>query len=50
VDALFQRLKGSVKVIAEPGRQFWGYGAVIADADRHLLHLYDTTSMNEKDG
>ena len=48
VDTLFQRLNGSVKVVAEPGQQFWGYGAVVADPDGHLLHVYDATSMNEK--
>jgi uncharacterized glyoxalase superfamily protein PhnB len=50
VDTLFQRLTGSVKVVAEPGKQFWGYGAIVADPDGHLLHLYDATSMNEKGG
>lgn len=50
VDTLFQRLNGFVKVVAEPGKQFRGYGAVVADPDGHLLHLYDAASMNEKGG
>lgn len=42
----FARLAGlGARVIAAPGRQFWGYGAVIADPDGHVLHLWDQASM-----
>ena len=51
VDALFQRLSATgLTFPAAPGRQFWGYGAVLADPDGHRLHLYDETSMREKGG
>ena len=30
---------------APPGRQFWGYGAVLLDPDGHRLHLWDEVSM-----
>ena len=49
VDALYAELvaKG-VEFTASPGKQFWGYGAVLSDPDGHLLHLYDTVSMKTK--
>lgn len=34
-----------VKFIAPPGKQFWGYGAVLADPDGHVLYLWDQASM-----
>jgi catechol 2,3-dioxygenase-like lactoylglutathione lyase family enzyme len=49
VDALFARLDAAgVRFLAAPGKQFWGYGAVLADPDGHVLHLWDETSMREK--
>ena len=49
VDALFERLSAAgLRFTAKPGKHFWGYGAVLADPDGHLLHLYDETSMKEK--
>jgi catechol 2,3-dioxygenase-like lactoylglutathione lyase family enzyme len=36
--------------VSAPAKQFWGYGAVIADPDGHRFHLYDETSMREKGG
>jgi catechol 2,3-dioxygenase-like lactoylglutathione lyase family enzyme len=49
VDALFERLTAAGLVfVAPPGKQFWGYGAVLADPDGHLLHLYDEVSMRAK--
>jgi catechol 2,3-dioxygenase-like lactoylglutathione lyase family enzyme len=33
-----------------PAKQFWGYGAVLADPDGHQLNLYDEVSMREKGG
>jgi hypothetical protein len=36
--------------VSMPVRQFWGYGAVLADPDGHQIHLYDETSMREKGG
>lgn len=49
VDALFERLSAvGLKFTAKPGKHFWGYGAILADPDGHLLHLYDETSMKEK--
>ena len=36
------------KLVSPPSKQFWGYGAVAADPDGHLLHLYDPRSMAEK--
>lgn len=49
VDAAFARLGAAgVRFITPPGKQFWGYGAVLADPDGHVLHLWDETSMREK--
>ena len=51
VDALSARLAAAgLTFIAEPGRQFWGYGAVLTDPDGHVIHLYDEVSMREKGG
>jgi catechol 2,3-dioxygenase-like lactoylglutathione lyase family enzyme len=35
-------------LVLPPSKQFWGYGAVAADPDGHLLHVYDDASMAEK--
>jgi catechol 2,3-dioxygenase-like lactoylglutathione lyase family enzyme len=49
VDAQFERLSAAgVAFIAPPAKQFWGYGAVLADPDGHRLYLYDAVSMKEK--
>ena len=49
VDALYARLSAvGLTFLAAPSKQFWGYGAVLADPDGHRLHLYDETSMREK--
>ncbi|HEU5352078.1 MAG TPA: VOC family protein [Terracidiphilus sp.] len=49
VDSLFEQLSASgLAFVSTPAKQFWGYGAVLADPDGHLLHLYDATSMKEK--
>jgi|SRR5579885_2764373 len=46
VDALAARLAAAGdRVLAPPGKQFWGYGAVVADPDGHVLHLWDQHSM-----
>jgi catechol 2,3-dioxygenase-like lactoylglutathione lyase family enzyme len=51
VDALSARLAAAgLTFIAAPGKQFWGYGAVLADPDGHVLHLYDPVSTREKGG
>ena len=49
VDAFYARA-GGLEFVSAPARQFWGYGAVLADPDGHRLHLYDETSMREKGG
>lgn len=49
VDALFERLSDAgLQFVANPGKHFWGYGAILADPDGHLLHIYDETSMKAK--
>ncbi|MBU6297738.1 MAG: VOC family protein [Alphaproteobacteria bacterium] len=49
VDKLWERLsQAGIAFISKPGKQFWGYGAVLADPDGHLLHLYDEASMKQK--
>jgi catechol 2,3-dioxygenase-like lactoylglutathione lyase family enzyme len=46
VDDTFARLSArGLAFIAKPAKQFWGYGAVLADPDGHLLLLYDEASM-----
>jgi uncharacterized glyoxalase superfamily protein PhnB len=37
--AFVQAVALGAKMVAAPGAQFWGYGAVVADPDGHLLHL-----------
>jgi hypothetical protein len=49
VDAAVARLDvAGVRFLAAPGKQFWGYGAVLADPDGHVLYLWDETSIREK--
>jgi catechol 2,3-dioxygenase-like lactoylglutathione lyase family enzyme len=49
VDSLFEDLSAKgLTFVSRPAKQFWGYGAVLADPDGHLLHLYDAASMKEK--
>jgi predicted enzyme related to lactoylglutathione lyase len=45
VESVVARLGGSAVVVSAPGPQFWGYGAVVADPDGHLLNLWDEASM-----
>jgi catechol 2,3-dioxygenase-like lactoylglutathione lyase family enzyme len=46
VDDLFARLRSlGVAFLSPPAKQFWGYGAVLADLDGHRLHLWDEASM-----
>lgn len=39
-----------VKFIRALGKQFWGYGAELADPDGHVIYLWDERSMREKGG
>lgn len=49
VDALHARLAhAGLRFASAPAKQFWGYGAVLADPDGHVLHLWDESSMNTK--
>ncbi|MGE0408070.1 MAG: VOC family protein [Amphiplicatus sp.] len=49
VDALWARLSSAgIAFLSSPRKQFWGYGAVLADPDGHLLYLYDEESMRRK--
>lgn len=49
VEETCDRLRGAgATLVSPPSKQFWGYGAVAADPDGHLLHLYDATSMAAK--
>ena len=51
VAATHARLAQSgARVLAAPGLQFWGYGAVVADPDGHILHLWDAASMAAHQG
>jgi catechol 2,3-dioxygenase-like lactoylglutathione lyase family enzyme len=51
VAAVHSRLaRDGARVIAPPGPQFWGYGAVVADPDGHMLHLWDEASMAAHQG
>jgi catechol 2,3-dioxygenase-like lactoylglutathione lyase family enzyme len=46
VDELFDRLSATgVAFISPPAKQFFGYGAVLADPDGHRLQLWDEASM-----
>ena len=49
VDEAYSRLSAAgLKFVTPPSKQFWGYGAVLADPDGHLLMLYDQASMTAK--
>jgi catechol 2,3-dioxygenase-like lactoylglutathione lyase family enzyme len=37
-----------VKLLGEPKRHFWGYGAELNDPDGYLIRLWDEVSMSEK--
>ncbi|MFZ0212422.1 MAG: VOC family protein [Candidatus Acidiferrales bacterium] len=51
VDAKCRELSASgVRILRAPGKQFWGYGAELADPDGHVLYLWDEKSMREKGG
>jgi catechol 2,3-dioxygenase-like lactoylglutathione lyase family enzyme len=51
VEAIHARLTAAgIEFRAAPSKQFWGYGAVLADPDGHLLYLYDEASMAAKGG
>ena len=51
VEALHATLTANgVAFRVPPSKQFWGYGAVLADPDGHLLYLYDEASMAAKGG
>jgi catechol 2,3-dioxygenase-like lactoylglutathione lyase family enzyme len=51
VAAVFERLRGQgVGFVSPLAKQFWGYGAVLADLHGHVLHLYDPVSMAAKRG
>jgi catechol 2,3-dioxygenase-like lactoylglutathione lyase family enzyme len=51
VEAIHARLTAAgVAFRVPPSKQFWGYGAVLADPDGHLLYLYDEASMAAKGG
>jgi catechol 2,3-dioxygenase-like lactoylglutathione lyase family enzyme len=44
--AEYERLSAAgAAFISPPGKHYWGYGAVLADPDGHLLYLYDPVSM-----
>jgi catechol 2,3-dioxygenase-like lactoylglutathione lyase family enzyme len=49
VDAFHRRLsEAGIAFLSPPAKQFWGYGATLADPDGHILHIYDKRSMREK--
>ena len=49
VEAAYGRLsRQGIGFVSPPAKQFWGFGAVLADPDGHLLHLYDEASMAAK--
>ncbi|HEY1752112.1 MAG TPA: VOC family protein [Caulobacteraceae bacterium] len=51
VEALHAALSSrGVAFRTPPSKQYWGYGAVLADPDGHLLYLYDEASMAAKGG
>jgi uncharacterized glyoxalase superfamily protein PhnB len=46
VHAFHERLsRAGIRFLSPPGRQFWGYGAVLADPDGHVFHVWDKASM-----
>jgi catechol 2,3-dioxygenase-like lactoylglutathione lyase family enzyme len=49
VEAFHARLAGAgIAFLSPPAKQFWGYGATLADPDGHIFHVYDERSMREK--
>jgi catechol 2,3-dioxygenase-like lactoylglutathione lyase family enzyme len=47
VGAAYERLSAAdARFLSPPAKQFWGYGAVLADPDGHVLHLWDEASMS----
>jgi len=49
VEDFHERLAGAgIAFLSPPTRQFWGYGATLADPDGHIFHIYDERSMREK--
>jgi catechol 2,3-dioxygenase-like lactoylglutathione lyase family enzyme len=49
VDVTYAALsRKGVAFLRPPQKQFWGYGAELADPDGHLLRLWDENSMREK--
>ena len=49
VDATFGQWKERGVAFAHgPQKNFWGYGAELADPDGYLVRLWDTRSMGEK--
>jgi len=49
VDETYERLRQQgVGLRIAPCRQFWGYGAELADPDGHRVRLWDAASMQTK--
>jgi catechol 2,3-dioxygenase-like lactoylglutathione lyase family enzyme len=49
VDAIYAHWTACGVVFAHaPRKNFWGYGAELADPDGYLVRLWDETSMKEK--
>ena len=49
VDQTYQRLRQQgVGFRTAPSRQFWGYGAELADPDGYVVRLWDAASMQSK--
>ncbi|HEV3199646.1 MAG TPA: VOC family protein [Bryobacteraceae bacterium] len=49
VDETYERLRQQgVSFRIAPCRQFWGYGAELADPDGHRVRLWDAASMQTK--
>jgi uncharacterized glyoxalase superfamily protein PhnB len=49
VDETYERLRQQgVGFRIAPSRQFWGYGAELADPDGHRVRLWDAASMQAK--
>jgi catechol 2,3-dioxygenase-like lactoylglutathione lyase family enzyme len=47
VDALYSKLAASRVVFRRaPEKQYWGYGAELADPDGHIVRIWDETSMH----
>ena len=47
VDRAHRELTGAgVPFVSPPGRQFWGYGAEVADPDGYMNHLWDEATMS----